>query len=64
VRGRAKRSRRKRLRGIRIESARYGRGGDAWVDVTPQVRGLLTGDTIVFRVISRLRSMSTRFPAE
>ncbi len=33
--------------GIRIESARYGRD-DTWVDVTPQVRGLLNGDTIVF----------------
>src|SRR5687768_13249417 len=33
--------------GIRIESARYGRD-DTWVDVTPQVRGLLNGDTLVF----------------
>ena len=33
--------------GIRIESARYGRD-DEWVDVTPQVRGLIKGDTIVF----------------
>jgi hypothetical protein len=33
--------------GIRIESARYGRD-DEWVDVTPQVRGLVSGDTIVF----------------
>ena len=33
--------------GITIESARYGRD-DEWVDVTPQVRGLLNGDTIVF----------------
>ena len=32
---------------IRIESARYGRD-DEWVDVTPQVRGLIDGDTIVF----------------
>ena len=33
--------------GIRIESARYGRD-DQWADVTPQVRGLVNGDTIVF----------------
>jgi hypothetical protein len=33
--------------GIRIESARYGRDNE-WVDVTPQVRGLVSGDTIVF----------------
>ena len=33
--------------GIRVESARYGRD-DQWVDVTPQVRGLVDGDTIVF----------------
>jgi hypothetical protein len=33
--------------GIRIESARYGRD-DEWVDVTPQVRGLVNGDTLVF----------------
>ena len=32
---------------IRIESARYGRD-NVWVDVTPQVRGLIAGDTIVF----------------
>jgi hypothetical protein len=33
--------------GIRIESARYGRD-NVWVDVTPQVRSLVAGDTIVF----------------
>ena len=33
--------------GIRIESARYGRDNE-WVDVTPQVRGLVSGDTVVF----------------
>ena len=33
--------------GVRVESARYGRD-DVWVDVTPQVRGLINGDTIVF----------------
>ena len=33
--------------GIRVESARYGRD-EQWVDVTPQVRGLINGDTIVF----------------
>src|SRR5688572_25630326 len=33
--------------GIRIESARYGRD-DVWVDVTSQVRGLVSGDTLVF----------------
>ena len=33
--------------GIRIESARYGRDKE-WADVTPQVRGLVSGDTIVF----------------
>jgi hypothetical protein len=32
---------------ILIESARYGRD-DQWVDVTPQVRGLVSGDAIVF----------------
>ena len=32
---------------IRIESARYGRD-EVWVDVTPQVRALINGDTIVF----------------
>ena len=32
---------------IRVESARYGRD-DEWTDVTPQVRALINGDTIVF----------------
>lgn len=32
---------------IRIESARYGRD-EVWEDVTPQVRRLIDGDTIVF----------------
>ena len=32
---------------ILIKSARYGRD-DQWVDVTPQVRGLVNGDTIIF----------------
>src|SRR5688500_132224 len=32
--------------GLRIESARYGREA-TWGDVTPQVRGLVTGDALV-----------------
>lgn len=32
---------------IRIESARYGRD-EVWTDVTPQVRALVNGDTLVF----------------